>query len=165
MTGRRLRDSATLGAGVISLALVLAPPGHALDDCGVGMYYNNYNGQCEPWAPVGVNFAPAVPVPVVDPVPIGIGFDPVPLGIGFDPGFGLNIPNVAPYLRVPGVPGIPGIPGVHVPGVPGIPGVHVPGVPGVHVPDVRAPDVRVPEVRAPEVRAPEVRAPEIHPRR
>lgn len=159
MTGRRLRDSATLGAGVISLALVLAPPGHALDDCGVGMYYNNYNGQCEPWAPVGVNFAPAVPVPVVDPVPIGVGFDPVPIGIGFDPGFGLNIPNVAPYLRVPNVPGIPG---VHVPGVPD---VRVPGVPDVRVPDVRVPEVRAPDVRVPEVRAPEVRAPEFHPRR
>lgn len=163
MTGRWLRDAAALGAGVVSLALVAAPCGHALDDCGVGMYYNNANGQCEPWAPVGVDFAPAVPVPVFDPVPIGIGFNPIPLGIGFDPGFGLNIPNVAPYLRVPNVPGIPG---VQVPGV-RVPDVRVPDaqIPEARIPEVRAPEVRAPEVRAPEVRAPEVRAPEVHPRR
>lgn len=160
MTGRRLRDSAALSAGAVCLAVALPAPGHAVEGCGVGMYYNNANAQCEPWAPVGVDFAPAVPipVPVVDPVPLGIGFDPVPLGIGFDPGFGLNVPNIAPYLRVPGVPGIPG---VRVPNV-GIPDVRVPNV---GVPDVRVPEARIPDVRAPEVRAPEVHAPEIHPRR
>ena len=150
MTGRRLRNFAAVTAGVVSLPLVFASPGYAIDDCGIGMYYNNANAQCEPWAPVGVDFAPAVqvpvPVPAIDPVPIGIGFDPLPIGIGFDPGFGLNVPNIAPYLRVPGIPGIPD--------------VHVPGVP-----DVRVPDVRVPDVRVPDVRVPEVHVPEIHPRR
>lgn len=142
MTARRLRDSATVSVGAVSLMVALAAPGQAIDDCGIGMYYNNANGQCEPWAPAGVDFAPAiaVPVPVVDPVPLGIGFDPLPLGVGFDPGFGLNVPNIAPFLHVPGVPGIPGIPGVHVP-----------VVPDMHVPDVRGPDVRVPDVRVPEV--------------
>ena len=151
-----LRHAAAVTAGVLSAGVMLAAPGHAIDDCGVGMYFNNANGQCEPWAPVGVGFAPAVevPVPVVDPVPLGIGFDPVPIGIGFDPGFGLNVPNIAPYLRVPGI-GVPGIPGVRLPGVPD---VRVPdvGVPGVRVPDVRVPDVRVPDVRVPDVRVPEV---------
>lgn len=146
MTRRPGRDCAAVSAGVVSLALVVAAPGHAIEDCGVGMYYNAANAQCEPWAPVGVDFAPAVAVPVLDPVPLGIGFDPVPLGIGFDPGFGLNVPNIAPYLRVPGIPGIP-------------------GVPDLRVPDVRVPDVRVPDVRVPDVRVPEVRVPEIHPRR
>lgn len=154
MMRRRLRDSAALTAGVVSLGIVLATPAYAIDDCGVGMYYNNANGQCEPWAPVGVDFAPAIPVPAIDPVPLGIGFDPVPIGIGFDPGFGLNVPNIAPFLRVPGV----GIPGIGV----GIPGVHVPVVPDLRVPDVRVPDVRVPDVRVPDVRVPEVRVPEIH---
>lgn len=142
-----LRASATVTIGLVSLGLVLAAPGHAIEGCGVGMYYNNANAQCEPWAPVGVGFAPAVavPVPVLDPVPLGIGFDPLPIGIGFDPGFGLNIPNIAPFLRVPGI---------------GIPGVRAPVVP-----DLRVPDVRVPDVRVPEVRVPEVRVPEIHPRR
>ena len=146
MTGVRLRDTAVMATAVASLALMFAPAGHAIDDCGVGMYFNNVNGQCEPWAPVGVDFAPAIPVPVLDPVPLGIGFDPVPIGIGFDPGFGLNVPNIAPYLRVPGI----GIPGV------GIPGIHVPGVPDLRVPDVRVPDVRVPDVRVPDVRVPEI---------
>lgn len=133
------------------MALVAAVPGHALGDCGVGMYFNNVNGQCEPWAPVGVDFAPAVPavVPAFNPVPLGIGFDPVPVGIGFDVGFGLNVPNIAPYLRVPGIPGIP-----RIPGIPGIVNVHVPVAPEVRLPVV--PDVRIPDVRAPI---------EIHPRR
>ncbi len=152
MTGRRLRDTAAVTVGAVSLGLIFASPSHAVEGCGVGMYYNNANAQCEPWAPVGVDFAPAVPipVPVVDPVPLGIDFDPLPVGIGFDPGFGLNIPNVAPFLRVPGI---------------GIPGVRVPGVPDLRVPDVRVPDVRVPDVRVPDVRVPEVRVPELHPRR
>lgn len=145
MSVLRLPAALVATAGAV-LGLLSATPAHALDDCGVGMYFNNVNGQCEPWAPLGVNFAPAVPVPVVDPVPLGIGFDALPVGIGFDAGFGLNVPNIAPYLRVPGVPGIPGIPDVRVPGVP----------------DVRVPDVRVPDVRVPDVRVPEVRAPEIH---
>lgn len=167
MTGRRLRDGAVVAVGVVAMAVTVAPRGHAIDDCGIGMYFNNANGQCEPWAPVGVDFAPAVPVPVLDPVPLGIGFDPLPIGIGFDPGFGLNVPNIAPYLRVPGI-GIPGvgnvgIPGVHVPGV-GIPDVHVPnvGIPDVHVPNVGIPNVRVPDVRVPDVRVPEVHVPELH---
>ena len=157
----RLRDSAAVSAGVVCLTLVFAAPGHAVEGCGVGMYYNDANAQCEPWVPVGVNFAPAVPVPVLNPVPLGIGFDPVPIGIGFDPGFGLNVPNIAPFLRVPNIPGVPGIQGIRVPGV-GIPDVRVPGV---GVPDVRVPDVRAPEVRVPDARVPEVRAPEVHPRR
>lgn len=155
MTRRRHRRFSAATAGAVTVAVALASPGYALDDCGVGMYYNNYNGQCEPWAPVGVNFAPGpavgVPVPALAPIPLGVDFDPLPVGIGFDVGFGLNVPNIAPYLRVPGI-GIPGIPGV-----PGIPDVRVPVVP-----DLRVPDVRVPEVRVPEVRVPEVRAPEIH---
>lgn len=148
MTGR-LHRSIAVGAGVLAAAVMLAAPGHAVEGCGVGMYYNNANAACEPWAPVGVDFAPAVgiPVPVVDPVPLGIGFDPIPLGIGFDPGFGLNVPNIAPYLRGPNVLGVPGIPDLRVPGV-GIPDVRVPGV---GIPDVRVPDVRAPEVRVPEV--------------
>ena len=125
MTGR-LRNSAALTAAAVSLAVMLAPPSHAIDDCGVGMYFNNAAGQCEPWAPVGVDFAPAADIPV--PVPVGIGFDPLPVGIGFDPDFGWNIPNVAPFLRGPNI-----------------------GIPGIRVPDVRVPDVRVPEVRIPEV--------------
>ena len=149
MMGRWIRDAAAMTAGVVTLALVSAPPGYAIDDCGAGMYYNNANAQCEPWAPVGVDFAPAVAVPALDPVPLGIGFDPVPIGIGFDPGFGLNVPNIAPFLRVPGIPGIPGI--------------RVPGVPGV--PDIRVPDVLAPDVRVPVVRVPDIRVPEIHPRR
>ena len=72
----RLRDAAAVGAGVLSVAVLLAVPGHAVEGCGVGMYYNNANAQCEPWAPVGVDFAPAVTIPVLDPVPLGIGFDP-----------------------------------------------------------------------------------------
>ena len=128
MTGCWRRDSAAVTAGVAFLALVFAPPGHALDDCGVGMFYNNANGQCEPWAPAGVDFAPAVPVPVFNPVPIGIGFDPLPIGIGFDRASASTSRISPPYLRVPGIPGIPGI---HVPGVP---------VPNIHVPDVRVPD-------------------------
>ena len=138
----RLRDAAAVGAGVLSVAVLLAVPGHAVEGCGVGMYYNNANAQCEPWAPVGVDFAPAVTITVLDPVPLGIGFDPVPIGIGFDPGFGLNVPNIAPYLRVPNILGVPGIPDVRVP--------------RLGIPDVRGPEVRVPEVRAPEVRVPEV---------
>lgn len=141
MSGRSFRDAVALTVGVASITLGFAAPAHAIDDCGVGMYYNNANAQCEPWAPVGVDFDGAVPVPV--PVPLGIGFDPVPLGIGFDPDFGLNVPNIAPYLRVPGI-GIPGI---------GIPDVRVPGI---GVPDVRVPDVRVPDVRVPDVRVPDV---------
>lgn len=148
MTGRWLRNWAAVIVGAMSLGLTFASPGHALDDCGVGMYYNNANGQCEPWAPVGVDFAGAVPVPVPVPVPLGIGFDPVPLGIGFDPDFGLNIPNIAPYLRVPGID----VPGVRLPGI-GVPDVRVPGV---GIPDVRVPDVRVPDVRVPDVRVPDV---------
>ncbi len=148
----RLSGSAAVTAAAVTLALTLAPPSHAIDDCGVGMYFNNAVGQCEPWAPLGVDFAPAVDVPIPVPVPLGIGFDPLPVGIGFDPDFGWNIPNVAPFLRGPNW-GIPGIPGVHVPGVPG---VHVPGVPDVRVPDVRVPDVRVPDVRVPDVRVPEI---------
>lgn len=148
MTGRR-RDSALLTAGAVCLALTLAPPSHAIDDCGVGMYFNNAAGQCEPWAPVGVDFAPAVDVPVPVPVPLGIGFDPLPVGIGFDPDFGWNIPNVAPFLRGPNW------------GVPGIPGVHVPGV-DLRGPDLRGPDLRVPDVRVPDVRIPEVHGPEVH---
>lgn len=146
MMFRWLRNSAAVTLGTISLGVTLAATAQAIDDCGVGMYFNNFTGQCEPWAPVGVDFAPAVPVPVFDPVPLGIGFDPLPIGIGFDPWFGLNVPNIAPYLHVPGIPGIhvPGIPGVHVPG---IPGVHVPGIPDVHVPDVRVPEVHVPHPR------------------
>lgn len=140
MTGWWRRDSAAVTAGVAALALVFAAPGHALGDCGAGMYYNNANGLCEPWEPVGVDFTPAVPV--FNPVPIGIGFDSLPVGIGFDPGFGLNVPNIAPYLHVPGIPGIPGIPGVHLPGVP---------VPAIRVPEVRVPEVHVPEVHAPEI--------------
>lgn len=152
MTTRGLRDSAAIAVGVATLAVAISSPAYAIDDCGGGMYYNNANAQCEPWAPIGVAFAPAVPVPVpvFDPVPLGIGFDPLPIGIGFDPGFGFNVPNIAPYLRMPGI-GVPGI------GVPGIPGVHVPGVPDVRVPDVRVPDVRVPDVRVPDVRVPEIR--------
>ena len=149
MTGR-LRNAAALTAAAASLAVVLAPPSHAIDDCGVGMYFNNAAGQCEPWAPLGVDFAPAVDVPVPVPVPLGIGFDPLPVGIGFDPDFGWNIPNVAPFLRGPNW------------GVPGIPGVHVPGVPDLRGPDLRVPDVRVPDVRVPDVRVPEVHAPEVH---
>lgn len=143
MTGR-LRNSAALTAAAVSLVVALAPPSNAIDDCGVGMYFNNAAGQCEPWAPVGVDFAPAVDVPVPVPVPLGIGFDPLPVGIGFDPDFGWNIPNVAPFLRGPNW------------GVPGIPGVHVPGVPDLRGPDLRGPDVRVPEVHAPGVHVPEV---------
>ena len=146
----RLRDFAAMTAAAVSLALVLAPPSHAIEDCGVGMYFSNAAGQCEPWAPVGVDFTPAVDVPVPVPVPVGIGFDPLPVGIGFDPDFGWNIPNVASILRGQNW------------GVPGIPGVHVPGVPDVRVPDVRVPDVRVPDVRVPDVRVPEVHAPEVH---
>ena len=149
MTGR-LRNAAALTAAAVSLAVVLAPPSNAIDDCGVGMYFNNAAGQCEPWAPLGVDFAPAVDVPVPVPVPLGIGFDPLPVGIGFDPDFGWNIPNVAPFLRGPNW------------GVPGIPGVHVPGVPDLRGPDLRVPDVRVPDVRVPDVRVPEVHAPEVH---
>lgn len=150
MTMSWLRGCAVLTAGVASVAVGFAAPGHALDDCGVGLYFNNANGQCEPWAPVGVDFAPAVsvPVPVVDPVPLGIDFDPLPIGIGFDPGFGLNIPNVAPYL--------------HVPGIPGVPGIHAPGVPDVHVPDVHVPNVPVPDVRVPDVHVPDVHVPDVH---
>lgn len=144
-----LRIAAGLSAGVVALAIAFAPPGQAIEDCGIGMYYNQVNAQCEPWAPVGVDFAPVVPVPVIDPIPLGIGFDPVPIGIGFDTDFGFNVPNIAPYLRGPIIPGIPG--------------VRVPGVPDVRLGPV--PDVRVPEVRVPEVRVPEVRVPEIHPRR
>lgn len=146
MTGR-LRSSAALTAAGMCLAMALAPPSHAIDDCGVGMYFNNAAGQCEPWAPVGVDFAPAVPVAVPVPVPVGIGFDPLPVGIGFDPDFGWNIPNVAPFLRGPNI---------------GFPGVRVPDV---RVPDVRVPDVRVPDVRVPDVRIPDVRVPEVHGRR
>jgi hypothetical protein len=90
--------------------------------------------------------------------------DQRPLGIGFDPGFGFDVPNIAPYLRVPGVPGIPGILGG--PPLPGLPGVKVPPIPDVRTPPV--PDVRVPpvpEVCPPEVRVPEVHVPEAHPRR
>lgn len=149
MTGG-LRNSTAVTAGAVCLALTLAPTSQAIDDCGVGMYFNNGAGQCEPWAPVGVDFAPAVDVPVPVPVPLGIGFDPLPVGIGFDPDFGWNIPNVAPFLRGPNI---------------GIPGVRLPGVPDVRVPDLRVPDVRVPDVRVPEVRVPEVHIPEVHGRR
>lgn len=147
-----LRDWIAVTASVAVLAVGFAAPGHAIEDCGVGMYYNVANAQCEPWAPVGVDFAAAAAAPVADAVALGVDFDPLPIGIGFDPGFGLNVPNIAPYLRVPGIPGIPGVPDLRVPGVPG-------------VPDVRVPDVRVPDVRVPDARIPEVRAPEIHPRR
>lgn len=147
MTGR-LRGSAAVTAAAVSLALTFAPQSHAIDDCGIGMYFNNAVGQCEPWAPVGVDFAPAVPVPVPVPVPLGLGFDPLPLGIGFDPDFGWNIPNVAPFLRGPNW---------------GIPGIRGP-IAG----DLRGPigaDLRVPDVRVPDVRVPDVRVPEIHGRR
>ncbi len=166
MTRRWLRDSAAVTAGVAALAVISAAPGHALDDCGVGMYYNNVYSSCEPWAPVGVNFAPGPPIvpgigipgPIFDPVPLGIGFDPLPVGIGFDADFGWNVPNIAPYMRLRGIPGVPGI------GIPGIPGVHVPGIPDVRIPDVRVPvpDVRIPDVRVPDVRVPEVHIPEGH---
>lgn len=162
MTGRRLRDSAVLTAGLLSLGVTFAAPGHAIEGCGIGLYFNNVTGQCEPWAPAGVGFAAAAAagavaaaVPVVDPIPLGIGFDPLPLGIGFDPWFGLNVPNIAPFLRVPDF----GIPGVHVPGVPDWRG---PLVPDLRVPDVRVPDLRVPDVRVPEVRVPDLRVPDVH---
>lgn len=147
MSGRTLLDPATLTVGIASLIIGFAAPAHAIDDCGVGMYYNNANDQCEPWAPVGVDFDGVAPVAV--PVPLGIGFDPVPLGIGFDPGFGLNVPNIAPYLRLPGI----GLPGIGLPGI---------GIPDVRVPGIGVPDVRVPAVRVPDVRVPDVRVPEVH---
>lgn len=153
MMRSRLRDSAAVAAAAVSLALISAPAGQALDDCGVGMYYNNANGQCEPWAPIGVGFAPAVDVPVPVPVPIGLGFDPLPIGIGFDPGFGWNVPNIAPFLRGPGI------------GVPGVGDFRGPIAADLRGPDLRVPDVRVPDVRVPDVRVPEVRVPEIHGRR
>lgn len=155
MTRFSLRDSAGVTVGALSAALLFAAPGHAIDDCGVGMYYNNAIGQCEPWAPVGVDFAPAVGGPAFNPVPIGVGFDPLPVGIGFDVDFGWNVPNIAPYLRVPALPGV-----VHGPGIFGPPR---PIGPDLRVPDVRVPPaVRVPDVRVPEVRIPEVHAPEVH---
>ena len=168
MTSRRLRDSAVLTAGLLSLGVTFAAPGHAIEGCGVGLYFNNVTGQCQPWAPAGVGFvaaaaaAAAVPVAaaVLDPIPLGIGFDPLPLGIGFDPWFGLNVPNIAPFLRVPDF----GIPGLHVPGVPDWRGPLAPDlrVPDLRVPDVRVPDLRVPDVRVPDVRVPDVRVPDVH---
>ena len=144
-----------LVAGIVAVAMNLATAWASAS--GNGRWDGMMSRLLDQGIVVGRNESCPLSVPVVDPIPLGIGFDPLPLGIGFDADFGFNVPNIAPYLRGPIIPGIPGIPGIRVPGVP--------DVRLGPVPDVRIPDVRVPDVRVPDVRVPEVRVPEIHPRR
>ena len=149
------REGVTAAAFAVSAAVVLAAPGHALEDCGVGMDYDYDTGQCQPWVPVGVNFDPAIPVPVPE--------------FGFNPSLQVNFPDLVPNVDL-GVPNL--VPNIHA-DVPNIaPEVRVPDVvPDVHVPEVRVPEVApevpaaVPEGRVPGVRVPAVRAREIHVRR